>query len=279
MLTESELNKETQAIWDQNATFWDKRMGEGNSFQNLLVGPATDRLLQLQPGEMVLDIACGNGVSSRRLARQGARVTACDFSPRFVEIARGRDTGSSNPIDYRVVDATDEAQMLALGERHFDAAICNMAIMDMATIEPLASAMSKLLKPDGRFVFSVMHPCFNGAGMKFAVEEEDIEGEIRTVYSIKVTKYSGVWHQKGLGMIGQPAPHYYFHRTISDLFNTLFRAGFALDGMEEPCFEGELDANRPLSWVNFKGIPPALVARLRYNIEGNNVRSVAGVGV
>lgn len=263
MPTERELNRETQAIWDQNATFWDERMGEGNSFQNLLVGPATDRLLQLQPREAVLDVACGNGVSSRRLARTGAMVVAFDFSPRFIELARGRDAGSPNPIDYRVIDATDEGQMLALGEGEFDAAICNMAIMDIAAIEPLASAMSRLLKPGGRFVFSVMHPCFNGAGMKFALEEEDIEGEIRTVYSIKVSKYSGVWHQKGLGMIGQPAPHYYFHRTISDLLNTFFRYGFVLDGIEEPCFEGQVDANRPLSWVNFRGIPPALVARLR----------------
>jgi 2-polyprenyl-3-methyl-5-hydroxy-6-metoxy-1,4-benzoquinol methylase len=259
----SDLSKEVQAIWDQNATFWDGRMGEGNSFQRILVGPAVDRLLQIQPGEEVLDIACGNGVASRRLAQAGGRVVAFDFSPQFIELARGRDAGSANPVEYHVIDATDEAQMLALGEGRFDAALSNMAIMDMTTIEPLMSAVSKLLKPGGRFVFSLMHPCFNGSGMKLCVEEDDAGGEIRTVHSVKVSKYGGGNAEKGLGMIGQPAPQYYFHRTLTELFTTCFRAGFVLEGIEEPTFAEEADTNRPLSWVNFRDIPPAMVVRMR----------------
>lgn len=258
-----DLNKEVQAIWDRNATFWDDRMGEGNSFQRVLIGPATDRLLQLRSGEEVLDIACGNGVSSRRLAQAGGKVVAFDFSPQFIELARGRDAGSANPVEYHVIDATDEVQMLALGTGRFDAAISNMAIMDMTTIEPMLSALSKVLKPGGRFVFSLMHPCFNGSGVRLSVEEDDAGGEIRTLYSVKISKYGGGVAEKGLGMIGQPAAQYYFHRTLTELFTTCFRAGFVLDGIEEPAFDAETDSNRPLSWVNFKGIPPALVARMR----------------
>ena len=29
------LNRETQAIWDRNAAWWDRRVGEGNDFQRL----------------------------------------------------------------------------------------------------------------------------------------------------------------------------------------------------------------------------------------------------
>jgi SAM-dependent methyltransferase len=263
MSADIELSKEVQAIWDRNATFWDERMGEGNSFQRILIGPATDRLLQLRPGEDVLDIACGNGVASRRLAQAGGKVVAFDFSSRFIELARGRDTGSTNPVEYHVIDATNEAQMLALGACRFDAAISNMAIMDMTTIEPLMSAVSKLLKPGGRFVFSLMHPCFNGSGIRLCVEEDDTGGELHTLYSVKASKYGGGIAEKGLGMVGQPAPQYYFHRTLTELFTACFRAGFVLDGLEEPTFAEEADPNRPLSWVNFRDIPPAMVARMR----------------
>ena len=62
------LTRQTQQIWDDKAAFWDERMGEGNQFQRVLVGPVSERLLQVQPGEVVLDVACGNGVFSRRLA-------------------------------------------------------------------------------------------------------------------------------------------------------------------------------------------------------------------
>src|SRR5437588_10123706 len=114
-----DLNREAQEIWNRNAEFWDERMGEGNAFQRLLVGPASERLLELRPGETVLEIACGNGVFSRRMAQLGAQVVATDFSEKFLERARARGTEYSGQIEYRLVDATDEEQLMALGEMRF----------------------------------------------------------------------------------------------------------------------------------------------------------------
>ena len=62
---------------------------------------------------------------------------------------------------------------------------------------------------------------------------------------------------------GEPAPHTDFHRPISLLFNTCFRAGFVLDGFEEPVFPPEASGERWFSWANFKEIPPIFVARMR----------------
>ena len=56
-----DLNRATREIWDSKAQFWDERMGEGNQFQRVLVGPASGRLLQVQPDQVILEIACGNG--------------------------------------------------------------------------------------------------------------------------------------------------------------------------------------------------------------------------
>ncbi len=257
------LNQETRDIWNQNATFWDEKMGDGNQFQKILVGPASERLLNLKPGELVLEIACGNGVFARHLAQLGAQVIATDFSEQLIERAKARTTEHADRIEYRVVDATNEDQLLALGKRRFDAVVCNMAMMDMVTIEPLMNAASQLLKADGRFVFSIMHPCFNNAGVKLVMEEEDRDGEIVVVHSVKISKYKGMSAQKGIGIIGQPAPHYLFHRPLSVLFNTCFQAGFVLDGLEEPAFGAEDSGERWFSWANFKEIPPVLVARLR----------------
>src|SRR6266568_6768142 len=144
------LNQKTQDSWNQNATFWDEKMGDGNQFQKILVGPASERLLNLKPGELVLEIACGNGVFARHLAQLGAQVIATDFSEQLIERAKARTTEHADRIEYRVVDATNEDQLLALGKRRFDAVVCNMAMMDMVTIEPLMNAASQLLKADGR---------------------------------------------------------------------------------------------------------------------------------
>jgi 2-polyprenyl-3-methyl-5-hydroxy-6-metoxy-1,4-benzoquinol methylase len=260
------LSAESAAIWDTNAEAWDARMGdEGNGFQRLLVAPAAERLLCAQRGQLILDVACGNGVFSRRLARLGARVVACDFSAALIERARARSEAQelAGQVSYQVVDATDEAQLLALGEGRFDGAVCNMALMDMAAIEPLFNALARLLKPGGPFVFSVMHPCFNTTST-LMVENWDEAGTDRTVLSVKVSQYLGLAPTKGLAIMGQPLPQHYFHRPLHALFAAGFKAGFAVDGLEEPAFTPEQAKGAPLlSWMNFTEIPPVMVVRMR----------------
>jgi len=258
------LVDETRRIWDLKAPAWDARMGEGNAFQRVLVGPAAERLLAIRPEETVLDVACGNGVFSRRLAALGARVVATDFTARFLELARARSTAPAGRIEYRQVDATDAAQLLALGEGRFDAAVCNMVLQDMPAVEPLLGALARLLTPAGRFVFTVPHPAFNyPGGTRLTLEEDDVEGRLVETYSVRVSNYLAVPPVKGAGMPGESAPHHYFHRPLCRLLGAGFAAGFVMDGLEEPAFGAEDRAGRPLGWANFTTIPPVLAVRLR----------------
>ena len=148
-------NEETRNAWNQNAAYWDERMGEigeGRDFVEVLTWPSTERLLELHPGEQVLDIACGNGLTSRRLAKLGATVIAFDFAEQMIAHARRRAATHTEQITYHVLDATDEAALLTLGASAYDAALCSMALFDMAEIRPLMRALARLLRPGGRFV-------------------------------------------------------------------------------------------------------------------------------
>jgi 2-polyprenyl-3-methyl-5-hydroxy-6-metoxy-1,4-benzoquinol methylase len=258
-------NERARHAWNQNATFWDDRMGEGNDFVEVLIWPATARLLDLQRDERVLDIACGNGLSSRRLAAQGAKVVAFDFAENMIEHALARTPENEGRIQYLVLDGTDQAGLLALGRREFDAAICNMALFDMAHIKPLVESLAELLRPGGRFVFSVLHPCFNNPHTVHVAEMEDREGQLDTRYSVKVLGYIFSSLSQGVAIPGQPKPQPIFHRPLQVLLGVCFEAGFVLDGLEEPVFPSDHVTDRsPLSWGgNFSQIPPVLVARVR----------------
>ncbi len=258
-------NEETRQSWNENAGFWDSRMGEGNDWVEVLVWPVTERLLELKAGEQILDIACGNGLTSRRLAAMGAKVVAFDFAQEMIAHARQRTADSDDRIAYHVLDATDRTALLALGEGQFDAALCQMALFDMADIEPLLSVLPRLLRPGGRFVFSVIHPCFNSAKVIHVAELEDRDGEIVTSYAIKVSSYMTPLVSHGAAIPGQPRPQLYFHRPLQVLLEAGFEAGFVLDGLEERAFPPDHPTSRnPLSWGgNFSEIPPVLVLRLR----------------
>jgi 2-polyprenyl-3-methyl-5-hydroxy-6-metoxy-1,4-benzoquinol methylase len=256
-----ELTPATQAIWEQNAAWWDEKVGEGNLFQKRLIGPATERLLEPQPGQFILDLACGNGLFSRRLAALGVRVLACDFSTTFLDCARARTSQHADQIEYRLVDLTDRQQLLGLGQGRFHAAVCSMALMDLSTLTPLLESLRVLLRPGGRFVFSVLHPCFNTTGCALVAELQDRDSQLETTHAVKVSRYLSLTPERGIGILGQPAPHYYFHRPLHSLFGACFRAGFLLSGLEEPAFEAGRAA-APLSWESFSDIPPVLVARM-----------------
>jgi hypothetical protein len=72
-------------------------------------------------------------LTSRRLAALGAQVTAFYFSTNLIEKAKARENPGSR-IAYQVIDATNEQQLLSLGEQTFDSAISIMALFDMADI-------------------------------------------------------------------------------------------------------------------------------------------------
>jgi 2-polyprenyl-3-methyl-5-hydroxy-6-metoxy-1,4-benzoquinol methylase len=258
-------NNETRLAWDANAAFWDARMGEGNDFLEILEWPATLRLLEPQPGQRILDIATGNGLTARRLARLGAQVAAFDFSEELIKLAQAR-TATDLPIMYHVLDATDETALLgtfgAFGA--FDSALCNMALFDMADIRPLFYVLPKLLKPGGIFVFSITHPAFNNTSTVKLGEEMDMEGQIRTVYSVKVSQYMTPGQARGAAMRNQPRPQLYFDRPLKDYLNLGFQNGFVLDGFEEMAFPEDHPQTNPLSWGGkYSEIPPVLIARLR----------------
>jgi 2-polyprenyl-3-methyl-5-hydroxy-6-metoxy-1,4-benzoquinol methylase len=262
MADHDRLNEEVRAIWDQNADFWDQRMGEGNDFHKLLIEPTQIELLEIRGGELILDAACGNGQFARKMADLAARVIAVDASDRMIKNAKARSAHHAGRIEYRVCDCTDKKRLLALGERRFDRVVCTMALMDMAEIEPLVSASAKLLKAGGYFVFSVLHPCFNSGMTKQGLERHDIGGELVEEYFVKVSRYSQPVTTKGLAMLGQPAPQFYFHRPLAALFQSFFSAGFVLDGMTEPSFGTAANPQKIFDMV-FQEIPPALVARFR----------------
>ena len=258
-------NEETRQAWDANAAYWDEKMGEGNDFVNLLEWPAVMRLLDPQPGQRILDIATGNGLTARRLAALGAQVSAFDFSEELIQLAKAR-TAPDLRITFYVLDATDESSLLAslAPSLPFDSALCNMALFDIADIEPLFHVLPRLIKPGGTFVFSLTHPAFNNTSSVHVAEEMDLEGQIQSVYSLKVSRYITPHQAHGAALRGQPRPQLYFERPLNYYLNLGFRNGFVLDGFEERAFPAGHPQANPLGWGgNFSEIPPVLVARLR----------------
>ncbi len=264
------VNDEVRNIWNANAEFWDHRMGEGNDFHRILIEPTQLKLLNIQNGQNILDVACGNGQFARKMAGLGAQITAIDFAENFIALARAK--GGSN-INYQVINAASEIDLQKLSGQTFDSIVCTMALMDMENIEVLIKYCPQILKPGGIFVFSILHPCFNSGEVVLVHERDDLGGELKNRYAVKISRYLISKSGLGIGMAGQPQPQYYFHRPISAILRYFFHNGFVLDAFEEPSFANIENSDNIFNNV-FRDIPAALVCRLR--LAGENTTS--GIG-
>lgn len=265
-MTRDSSTEHDLADWEAIADHWDQQTGDGTDFQKLLVFPATDRLLEARPGEVVLDACCGNGNYARRLGERGCRVIAFDGSRRMIHHAQRRHRPGHGDVTYHVADACDAAAVRALsGGQSIDAAVCCMALMDLPVLEPLLRAVRGCLKPGGRFVYSVAHPAFHSnEPLKWAVQDDGgvQDGKPVQTFGLLVTRYLTPWPHPSRGLLGQPRPHPMYHRPLRDLLGACFAAGFVVTGLDEPAFPPDTRLRSPFSWARRPELPPVLVVRL-----------------
>lgn len=123
----------------------------------VLFEPWAQRLVQvidLQPGERVLDVACGTGIVARVAASHmgaGAQVTGLDISPGMLEVAR-RNVGVDGPA---VEWIEGPAEALPFPGASFDAVLCQFALMFFRDRRAALSEMHRVLDDDGRLGISV----------------------------------------------------------------------------------------------------------------------------
>lgn len=104
-------------------------------------GAPVVELLDPKPGERILDLGCGDGVLTAKIAAAGATVVAVDAAPDMVASARAKG------LDARVCPG----QNLAF-DQEFDAVFSNAALHWMHPSETVIAGVARALKPGGRFV-------------------------------------------------------------------------------------------------------------------------------
>jgi len=114
-------------------------------------------VLNLEPGERLLDLASGSGVHARRLARYGLEVVGLDIAPSLVRYCTGQ--AAAEGLD----DVTFvEGDMRALTYRQeFDAVIVlstSFGFFDDETNQRVLDSMARALKPGGRVLLQLLDP-------------------------------------------------------------------------------------------------------------------------
>jgi ubiquinone/menaquinone biosynthesis C-methylase UbiE len=216
---------------------------------------AVEALMGDITGHHICDLACGQGRVSRYLADRGAHVVGIDLSTKLLKIARRHEVELPRGIKYLLADA----QNLDVEEvGTFNGVICFMALMDIPELAPIINSVARILRPDGWFVFSILHPCFHTSQ---SGELALPEGVVRTIRSYFV---EGYWRSDTRS--GPPGKVGVYHRSLSTYINTLADEGLTVERMSEPCVIGSYTGSLSLSGLKrpvWAEVPTVLVARCR----------------
>jgi SAM-dependent methyltransferase len=131
------------AGWQGAARRYDDAFG---SLTRQAIDPLLDAA-QVRAGARVLDVASGPGYAAAAAAQRGAQVTALDFSGAMVEMARSQNPG----IEFREGDAG----ALPFADGSFDAVVMNFGMLHLAQPERAVSEALRVLRPGGRYAFTV----------------------------------------------------------------------------------------------------------------------------
>lgn len=141
---------------------WDTALYESKHSFVWQYGEELLNLLSVQPGELILDLGCGTGQLTEKIAQAGAIVMGIDYAPAMIEKAK-----ENYPlVEFAVADGKDFKV-----DRSFDAVFSNAALHWIKEPDAVIRCIRVALKPEGRFVAE-----FGGKG--------NINAIVTTLYSV-----------------------------------------------------------------------------------------------
>jgi demethylmenaquinone methyltransferase / 2-methoxy-6-polyprenyl-1,4-benzoquinol methylase len=146
-MTRADLEKqphEIAAMFDGVASRYDRTNTILSFGQDRIWRRATREALDLKPGELVLDLAAGTGVSTEELGRSGARSVGVDISLGMLRAGR-----AARPD---VTLLAGDALALPFRDHVFDAATISFGLRNVHDTEAALAELARVTRPGGRLV-------------------------------------------------------------------------------------------------------------------------------
>ncbi len=245
-LSEEETLQANRRDWDSYADEYQATHGQFLGDARFIWSPegvdeADAHVLGDVGGRDVLEIGCGAAQCARWLTGQGARSVGLDVSHR--QLQHGRRIDADSRVSVPTVCAT--ATALPFADGSFDVAFSAFGALQFVYDAGAAVAeVARVLRPGGRFAFSVTHP------IRWSMPDDpSAEGLVVTSSYWDRTPY--VEQDPDTGEVTY-AEH---HRTIGDWVRILASNGFRLDDLLEP----EWPAGHERVWGGWGPVRGALV--------------------
>ncbi len=158
-------------------------------------GESVVELLAPQAGELILDLGCGAGELTAKIATSGAKVSGIDFAADMINKAQAKFP----ELEFK----QHNAELTFPFEERFDAVFSNAALHWMINAEAVIKNVAQSLKPRGRFVFEM-----GGKGnvsaiiqaLELAANDFNLTKLAIYNYFPSISEYSSILERNGLSV-------------------------------------------------------------------------------
>lgn len=217
--------KKNNAIYDDEKFFYNyiDLRNTKNNYNDLIEQPIVFDLIGDVTGKTVMDIGCGYGAMTIKIANRDAKqVLGIDASEKMIE--KGKKENYHEKIVYKVLPA-EEIRTI---KSKFDIIVSCLAFHYIENFQKLFSDIACLLEENGKLIFSMEHPMYTAS--KYPQQWIN-DSKDNTATGFIIDHY-GEESVRNINWLGKDVIKY--HHKIETIINALIDAGFALEKIIEP---------------------------------------------
>jgi len=217
-------NKSKETGWGKVATWYNSHLKDDDTYHTQVVLPNLLRLVNLQSGESLLELGCGQGFFLEHFFKISKKITGVDIGAELIKIAQEKN----KQIEY-IVGSAEDVQLL--GDKKFDAIIIVLAIQNMKHLNLVAENISKHLNQNGRVYIVLNHPAFRIPQHSTWMFTEDKKTQMRVIDMYMSEKEISIDMNPGSTENKKVTPS--FHRPLQVYSKAFAKHNFAITKIEE----------------------------------------------
>ncbi len=250
------LNKDS---YNKNADEWTNKYSLNNYTHSHLEKPAMLKILGDIKGKDIICIGCGGGEEANLLSKRGANVVGFDMSEELIKIAKEKYPY----IDFYVGDAEEFVL-----DKKFDIAFASFVAHYFPNYNKLLSNTCNLLKENGTFVFSIVHPIKRAMVKEFVGDKKFTvlgnsklpDGTLDTLYGDYLnSREIKIKFSEGFDVIN-------YHTPIGEQIRDILNSDFQLIDFIEPKPIESAKLEYPNKYEIDSRVPEVLIYHLRKKI-------------
>ncbi|MEN9649705.1 MAG: hypothetical protein RL094_672 [Candidatus Parcubacteria bacterium] len=217
------MNKDTS--WGKVASWYDEYLSDSDSYQQQVILPNIQRIVDPQKGQRILDLACGQGFFAAHMAASGADIMGVDISSELVQTAKKKIR-----LPNVIFEVSSAHKLGFLKDASYDTVYSVLAAQNIKELDETFAECQRILKPGGRLVLVLNHPTFRVPQSSDWYFDEQGKRQGRVTYKylsetqVKIDMYPG--SEKKVFT-------YSFHRPLQVFIKWLTKRGFAITRLEE----------------------------------------------